>query len=264
MLARLVTIWKFRHFWLSLAGMDLRVRYRRSVLGLGWSLLNPIVMTVVFCIAFASWLGNGDWRTAAPFYLAGLAVWEYVRHSAVQGSLTFLRNEPYIRQSPIPLAVYTLRTSLGAAVHFLIALGVAIVAAGALHPTDRLTPLYALWAVLPAVALLVVYCWAMTALCAITNVFFHDTQHLAEVGFGIWFFLTPIIYPKERLTERGLGFLADLNPVVAFLDTIRDPLLTGVPPGAVVIAKAFGITFAAVTTAVGVYAAFERRVVFHL
>jgi ABC-type polysaccharide/polyol phosphate export permease len=118
--------------------------------------------------------------------------------------------------------------------------------------------------VVPAVALLIVYCWATTALCAITNVFFSDTQHLAEVGFGIWFFLTPIIYPKERLTERGLGLLADLNPVVAFLDTIRDPLLTGVPPSTAAFGNAFGMTFVAVTTAVATFAALERRVVFHL
>jgi lipopolysaccharide transport system permease protein len=262
--ARLVTIWKFRHFWLSLASMDLRVRYRRSVLGLGWSLLNPVIMTVVFCVAFASWLGNGDWRAAAPFYLAGLAVWDFVKHSAVQGSLTFLRNEPYIRQSPLPLAVYTLRTSLGTAVHFLIALGVAVMACAVLNPTDPLTPLYALWAVLPAVALLVVFCWAVTAICAVANVFFHDTQHLAEVCFGICFFLTPIVYPKERLTERGLGFLADLNPVVMFFDVIREPLLTGLPPTTTAFAKAAGVTFVAVTAAVAAFARFERRLVFHL
>jgi lipopolysaccharide transport system permease protein len=261
---RIATVWRFRHFWLSLAGMDLRVRYRRSVLGIGWSLLNPIVMTVVFCVAFSTWTGNGDWRTAAPFYLTGLAVWDFIKHSAVQGSLTFPRNEPYIRQSPIPLAVYTLRTSLGTAVHFGIALAVAVVAIGVLHPSDHLTSLYALWAVVPAALLLLLFCWAVSTLCAVANVYFHDTQHLAEVGLSIGFFLTPIIYAKERLVERGLGFVADLNPAVAFLDVIREPLLSGTPPTAVAFAKAAGLTFAAVTAAVAVLARFERRVVFHL
>jgi lipopolysaccharide transport system permease protein len=264
MLGRLATVWRFRHFWLSLAGMDLRVRYRRSVLGIGWSLLNPVVMTVVFCVAFAGWLGTGEWRTAAPFYLAGLAVWDVVKHSAVQGSLTFLRNEPYIRQSPIPLAAYTLRTTLGTAVHFGIALCVAVFAVGVLHPTDHLTPLYGLWAVVPSVVLLLVFCWALTALCAVANVFFHDTQHLAEVGLGICFFLTPIIYPKDRLVERGLGIVAEVNPVVAFLDVIREPLLTGEPPTATAFAKAAGLTFVAVVAAVAAFARFERRLVFHL
>jgi lipopolysaccharide transport system permease protein len=261
---RLATVWRFRHFWLSLAGMDLRVRYRRSALGIGWSVLHPVVMTVVFCVAFASWLGTGDWRTAAPFYLAGLAVWDVVKHSAVQGSLTFLRNESYIRQSPLPLAVYTLRTSLGTTTHFGIALGVAVVAAGVLHPADHWTPLYAIWAVIPAAVLLAVFCWAVTALVAVANVFFHDTQHLAEVALGIGFFLTPIVYPKERLTDRGLGFVAEANPVVAFLDVIRDPILTGEPPSAAVFARAAGLTVVTVAAAVAAMARFERRLVFHL
>src|SRR5262245_41695063 len=260
---QLATVWKFRHFWLSLAGMDLRVRYRRSALGLGWSLLNPVVMTVVFCVAFASWLGNGDWRTAAPYYLAGLVVWDFVKHSAVQGSLTLLRNEPYIRQSPLPTAVYTLRTSLAANVHFLIAL-VVVIAASAVLNADHFTPIYALWAVVPAVVLLSAFCWAVTALSAIANVFFHDTQHLAEVGFGICFFLTPIVYPKERLAERGLGFVADPNPVVTFLEGIRDRLLTGVPPTTFAFARAGGITIVAVAAAGAAFARFERRLVFHL
>jgi ABC-type polysaccharide/polyol phosphate export permease len=261
---RLTTVWRFRYFWLSLAGMDLRVRYRRSVLGIGWSVLHPVVMTIVFCLAFASLMGTGDWRTAAPFYLAGLAVWDVVKQSAVQGSLTFLRNEPYIRQSPLPLAVYTLRTSLGTATHFGIALGVAVLATGILHPFDHWTPLYAVWAVLPAAGLLAVFCWAVTALVAVANVFFHDTQHLAEVGLGIGFFLTPIMYPKERLMDRGLGFVAEANPVVAFLDLIRNPILTGEPPSAAVFTKAAGLTVVAVAAAVAALARFERRLVFHL
>jgi ABC-type polysaccharide/polyol phosphate export permease len=264
MLGRLATVWRFRHFWLSLAGTDLRVRYRRSVLGIGWSLLHPIVMTVVFCAAFASLLGTGEWRTAAPFYLAGLAVWDVVKHSAVQGSLTFLRNEPYIRQSPLPLAVYTLRTSLGTAVHFGIALAVASIAVGVLSPIAHWTPVYAIWAVIPAATLLLIFCWAITAVCAVANVYFHDTQHLAEVGLGIGFFLTPILYPKERLVERGLAFIAEVNPVAAFLDVIREPLLTGESPTAMAFAKASGFTFAAVVAAVAAFAKFERRLVFYL
>lgn len=261
---RLATVWQFRHFWLSLAGMDLRVRYRRSVLGIGWSVLHPVVMTVVFCVAFASWLGTGEWRTAAPFYLAGLAVWDVIKQAAVQGSLTFLRNEPYIRQSPLPLAVYTLRTALGSAAHFGIAIGVAIAATVVLHPTNHLAPLFALWAVGPAVALLATFCWAVTAVAAVANVYFHDTQHLAEVGLGIGFFLTPVLYPRERLVERGIGWVADANPVVAFLDVIRAPILSGQPPSTAEFAKAAGLAVVAVATALAALARFERRLVFHL
>jgi ABC-type polysaccharide/polyol phosphate export permease len=260
---RLITIWRSRHFWFALASLDLRVRYRRSVLGVGWSLLNPFVMTIVFCVAFSSWLGNGDWRAAAPCFLIGLCIWEFIKQSAVQGSQTFLRNEPYIRQSPLPLAVYSFRTSVGTSIHFAITLIVAIVAAAALS-ASHWTPLHALWAVIPAALLLIVFSWAIGSLFAIVNVFFQDARHLAELGFGICFFLTPIIYPKERLAERGLGFVIDANPVVLFLDMIREPLLTGSPPAMAIVAKAFGVTFVAVVVAIAAYIRFEHRVIFHL
>jgi ABC-type polysaccharide/polyol phosphate export permease len=139
-----------------------------------------------------------------------------------------------------------------------------MVAGGVLHPSDHWTPVYAVWAVVPAAGLLAAFCWAMTAVLAVANVYFHDTQHLTEVGLGIGFFLTPIIYPKERLAERGLSWVADANPVVAFLDVIRDPLLSGDPPSTAAFAKASGLTVLAVAVAVASLARFERRLIFHL
>jgi ABC-type polysaccharide/polyol phosphate export permease len=117
---------------------------------------------------------------------------------------------------------------------------------------------------MPAAGLLAAFCWAVTAVVAVANVYFHDTQHLAEVGLGIGFFLTPIVYPKDRLAERGLGWVAEANPVVAFLDVIRDPLLGGEPPSTAAFAKAAGLTVLAVAVAIAALARFERRLIFHL
>src|SRR5438552_150950 len=125
-MTHLTTVWKYRHFWLSLVVMDLRTRYRRSILGVGWSLMNPLMMTVVFCVVFGAWFHNPDWRAYGPYFLAGLTLFDFVRSSALGGCLTFFRNEAYIRQCPLPLAIYTLRTVLGAAIHFLIALSVVV------------------------------------------------------------------------------------------------------------------------------------------
>jgi ABC-type polysaccharide/polyol phosphate export permease len=128
MRSQLATIWRYKSFWLSLVVMDLRTRYRRSILGVGWSLMNPLMMTVVFCIVFASWMPNPDWRNYGPYFLCGMTLFEFVRASALGGCTTFFRNEAYIRQYPLPLAIYVLRTVLGAGIHFLIGTGVVILA----------------------------------------------------------------------------------------------------------------------------------------
>lgn len=258
------TIWRFRHFWLSLVQLDLRLRYRRSVLGVGWSLLNPILMTVVFCVVFSKLNGDLNWRQAAPRYLAGLAIWEYFKQSVLSGCQAFIRNESYIRQVPLPLTVYTLRSVLGASIHFGIALGVVLVAIVALNPAQWLNPFKVAVAVIPAVALLVIFCWALSTLAAFLNVLFQDTQQLAEVLFQIFFFLTPILYPVEVLYAQGLWFLADYSPVAVFLELIRAPLLTGVPPTWELFGKALLFDAVAVFAALWMIAKMEKKLIFHL
>src|SRR5437868_11772355 len=106
--------------------MDLRTRYRRSVLGMGWSLLHPIAMTAILCIVFSQ-LFNEKWYNFAPFLMAGLACWNYILGVTQQGCQCFLQGESYIRQYPAPMAIYPLRTALGTMVHFFIALAVVLV-----------------------------------------------------------------------------------------------------------------------------------------
>src|SRR5436309_7598014 len=118
-------IWKCRHFWLALVRLDIRTRYRRSILGLGWSLLHPIAMTTILCIVFHT-LFKQPIREFAPYLLAGLATWNYILTTALQGCQCFFQGESYIRQYPAPLAIYPLRTALGAIIHFLIALAVVL------------------------------------------------------------------------------------------------------------------------------------------
>src|SRR5437588_4593802 len=105
MISHLTAIWKFRHFLLALVRLDLRLRYRRSILGIGWSLLNPIAMTIVFTVVFSNLLGNGA-RDYAPYLLAGMAVWGFLKESACVGCRALLANEAYIRQSPLPYGLY--------------------------------------------------------------------------------------------------------------------------------------------------------------
>src|SRR5436309_281351 len=117
----LAAIWRCRFFWLSLVKMDLRTRYRRSILGMGWSLLHPIAMTIIICLVFRKLLA-AEVRTFAPYLLGGLACWNYILSATTIGCQSLFQGESYIRQYPAPMAIYPLRTTLGATIHFLLAL----------------------------------------------------------------------------------------------------------------------------------------------
>jgi ABC-type polysaccharide/polyol phosphate export permease len=258
----LKAVWAFRHFWMSLVRMDLRSRYRRSTLGLGWSLLNPILMTAVYCLVFGSILSGGNWRTYAPFLLGGMAVWEFIRSSLLQGCHALARNESYIRQCPLPYGIYPLRTVLGTAIHFGITLIVVVVLVGALQ--GSLAVVQAIPTIVPGLLLALIFCWSIATIAAFATVYFHDTQHLVEVVAQLWFFLTPIIYERTILDNKGLGWLVDLNPVHPFLQLIRDPLLTGVAPSMAVLLQGTALTAVTFGLAAGTIAWLQKKIIFQM
>ena len=91
---------------------------------------------------------------------------------------------------------------------------------------------------LPGIALLFLFGWALAVLAGFANVYFEDTQHLCEIGFQILFYATPIIYPEKLLSGRGLGWVLEVNPVVPFLRLLRDTIVTGKPPTLLMYAQA--------------------------
>jgi ABC-type polysaccharide/polyol phosphate export permease len=268
MFRHLSAVWSARHFLLALVKLDLRLRYRRSVLGAGWSLLHPIAMTIVFTVVFSHMFGDSNPIGYAAYALAGLAVWGFLRDAATAGCRALLMNEVYIRQSPLPYTVYTLRTVLGQAIHSCLALGV-VIALLVIWKGDP-GPFVGLGLALPGLMLAVVAAWAVATIGAFVTAFFHDTAHLLEVGAQIGFFLTPIMYRRSILDDRGLGWLVDINPANVFLAVIRDPLLVGVPSagGLEQLGQAYlaalVVTAVLVALAVGIVSWLHKKVIFHL
>jgi len=265
MLSHLKAVWAYRYFWMSLVKMDLMTRYRRSVLGIGWSLLHPLAMTAVFCLVFSTIMnpgGGGGWVAYAQVTLGAMAVWGFLRDCTMAGCHSLIRAESYIRQVPLPFSIYPLRTMLSNLVHFLITLAVIVVLVAVMQRS--LHPFTMLWVVIPAVLLATIFCWAVATLAAFATVYFHDVSHIVELAAQVLFFATPIIYQREFMDRKGLGWLVDVNPIAQFIDIIRDPLVKGTIPDVTVYAYAVGLTAGTVGLAIGVIAWLQKKVIFHL
>jgi len=264
MAAYLKGIWQCRYFWMSLVKIDLRARYRRSILGLGWSLLHPIAMTIILCAVFAKIImPDGDPLSFGPFLLAGLATWSFFMACTMQGCQCFFQGESYIRQYPAPMAIYPLRAALGAMIHFFIAMGVVLLAAFVFKGVTPERLLALVW-LIPALLLLFIFGWSLAVLTGLSTVYFQDTQHLCEVGFQGLMYLTPVIYPPELLEQRGLNWLVDYNPFAALLDLVRSPVLDGkmaAGPSYVMASWTVLLLFAAASLTL---ARCQRRIIFHL
>jgi homopolymeric O-antigen transport system permease protein len=253
-------VWQCRYFWMSLVKMDLRTRYRRSVLGLGWSLLNPIAMTAILCVVFPR-IYKVDLKEYALYVLTSLACWNYVRTVTSTGCLCLFRGEPYIRQYPAPMAIYPLRTALGETIHFMLALLVVVGLSWIIKGFDNVPSLLSL---VPTLVLLFVFGWALAVLAGFATVHFHDTQHLCDIGFQILFYATPIMWKPEMLGEGRLARLLSYNPLIAFLDLVRRPIEQGEVPSLANFAVAATVTLGLVGAAGLVLMRLQRRLIFHL
>jgi ABC-type polysaccharide/polyol phosphate export permease len=199
------------------------------MLGIGWSMLQPVCMTIILCVVFKNLFGQKDILNYGAFVLAGLSFWNYVMAISVHSCQSFVHSEAYIRQCPTPLSIYPLRMMLGGAFHFIIALALVLVMSWMFHGFANLEALPAL---LPCLLLLLVFGWSLATLMGFANVFFYDTQHIAEVFFQVLFYLTPIFYPPRVLMENHMGWVLQYNPFAVFLSLIRQPMLDGQVPDA--------------------------------
>ena len=262
MLSHLQSVWSFRHFWMALVKMDLRTKYRRSVLGLGWSVLNPIMMSVVLMFGFGKVLAPGrSLSEYGAYLLSGLCTWEFMRNSMSIGCHALTQNEAYIRQSPLPYAIYPLRTVAGTGIHFVITLVVTLVISSFLMGSTF--PLQNAWMLLPAVALLFVFCWSLAAIFSFANAYFHDTQHITDVFMQLMFFLTPVMIMPDA-HGRYLQLFNQFNPFNVFMKLMRHPLFYNTNPSAELWLQAAGLTGLCFATACCVLGALQKKVIFQL
>ena len=272
MLHHLKAIWLFRYFWLSLVRMDLRTRYRRSILGIGWSVLNPVLMSVVLVLGLGQIIGVGRWTEFGAFLLPSLCVWDYIRGSTTAGCTALMHNEAYIRQCPLPYGIYPLRTVMGTTIHFLLSLFVIVILVTLLKSFDSekltfsldWTPVRMLWAILPVTVLLFVLVWSLATIAAFTNAYFHDTQHLVEVVSQLLFFLTPIMYKPSHLVDKQLGWMVAINPINTFLELVRVPMIQGELPPTDLYFQAVAITVVMFGIASAMLGWLQKKVIFQL
>ncbi len=261
MIAHVAAIWQYRYFWLSLVKMDLMTRYRKSVLGIGWSLLHPLAMTAIFTMVFSQFVA-ASWKTYAPMTLTAMTVFGFLRDSMLHGCHALVRNEAYIRQCPLPFSIYPMRIVLGNAIHFCIALLLIVVLTSLIQKNPMVVQ--HLWMVIPMLLLAMVCAWALATLASFATVYFHDTSHILEILAQMLFFLTPIIYGRSFLSEDR-QWVVKYNPAAAFIDTFQKPLIeNGAPAAWGSYSLAIGTTVVLFLSAILSIRLLAKRVIFQL
>jgi ABC-type polysaccharide/polyol phosphate export permease len=220
-------ILRYRDLVLTLVARDLKVRYRRSALGFLWTMLQPLLMMLVFTVVFSA-LFRFNLPNYPIYALAGILFWNFFSQSIVASMNSLRGNAQLLQKLPVPKVVFPLATVISGVVNLVLALVplflimVVTAGVGSLRPALLFLPLSILLAAL--------FTLGAGLLLAPLAVFFSDVVELIGVLLAVVMYLTPIFYPKEILPPKVL-WVVRFNPVRSILETFRDPIYQGeVPP----------------------------------
>jgi ABC-type polysaccharide/polyol phosphate export permease len=251
-------IFEYRSLLRDLVARDLKVRYKRSALGMLWTMLNPLIMMIVFTIVFAHFL-RFRLEHFAIYFLSAFLLWTFMAQTTTWSSACFLGYAPLIRKIYVPRATFVLATVLSGLVNLVISLvPLALIMWYVGHP------FHASLAFLPVpIALVTVFALGLSLLLAPLCVMFADVAQIYTLLLSAWMYLTPIFYPLEIVPEAWRPVVA-ANPMTHFVEIFRAPIYAGaLPSGDAMI----GATVAAVVALALGWTVFQRysdRIAYYL
>jgi lipopolysaccharide transport system permease protein len=235
MVAKLTELIRYRELVKNLVLRDLKARYKNSVLGFLWSLLNPLLTMLVFTVVFTYMMPNNRIPNYPVFLMCALLPWNLTQAALMGCVNSIVGNAPLVKKVYFPREVLPLSAVLSNFVNFLLALVVLFAMLFLLRiPLTR----WAVW--LPFIMVIqLILTLGLGLLLATANVFYRDTAVIMGVILQAWFFLTPVFYAIDILpTQRSVaGFNLNihrltyiLNPMASIVSSYRVVLYHGAPP----------------------------------
>lgn len=238
----LLTLFRYRELLRQLVIREIKLRYKRSVLGFAWTVLNPLLAMAIFTMVFSRIFGDRPYYSLYVF--TALLGWNLFSLGTSRGLDSVVLNGPIIRKVFVPKAIFPVASVVSQVVNFvltLVPLFLLMLVMGAGFSLSLV------WLPIPLVSLT---CFALgiALLLGTFNVFFRDVKYFYEAGLLAWFYATPIFYPAE-IVPSEFKFLLYVNPMYVLLESLRAPIYQGTAPEAVVLVAGLGLSLA--TLAVG-------------
>jgi lipopolysaccharide transport system permease protein len=232
----LAELWRYRELIGFLALRDIRIRYKQSLLGIAWAVIQPLLTMVVFTLLFGMLLGRHGMPTVegVPYAVStycALVPWQLFATSLASSGDSLVSNQHLIRKVYFPRLVAPIAPILAALLDFGIALvvlfGMMLYCGVELGPSLLVVPLFVLFAVLTALA---VSLWLSAA-----NAIYRDVRIATPFLVQIWMFVTPVIYTTASVMRdqpEWVQLLYGLNPMAGVTEGFRWALLGAAPPPA--------------------------------
>ena len=229
------------HFFIlrRLVLTNFKTRYKRSYLGIIWSMLNPLLNMIVFVIVF-SYLFNRNIDHFAVYVLTGNMIFEYFRQSTSEAMVQMISRGPMMRRIYLPKTTYVL-SSVGINLINLILTIIPLIIVS-LFDHIQFTPMMLM--TLPCIALFTLFNIGASLLVSSIVPYLHDFSQIWNVLMTVWMYLTPIFYPETIIAPKYLQYFR-LNPITVYLTIFRSAYIDGIFPPAHLWLKAAGFAVAA-------------------
>jgi lipopolysaccharide transport system permease protein len=233
-------LWRFRELLLFFAWRDLKVRYKQTLLGITWAVLQPVMYMVVFTLFFGRVAGlYSEGKPYALLALSGSVIWLFFANAVQLSANSLVGNAALLTKVYFPRLAATIAPVLAGLVDLLLSFGVLLAVMlgyGVLPGVPRVL------FVVPFVVLAMATAIGVGAWLAALNVKYRDVRYVVPFLLQLWLFASPVVY-SSALLDSGLRDLYYLNPMAGVVDGFRWALLGGIPPsvGHVALSAASGL-----------------------
>jgi lipopolysaccharide transport system permease protein len=229
-LAMLGSVWRYRGFVRGSIQREFQSKYRNSLLGAAWTVLNPLAMIVVYTVIFSQVMGSRLPGSGAPFaysiYLcAGVLTWGLFAEITGRSQSVFLEHANLIKKLQFPRICLPIIVVCNALINFAIIFSLFT----AFLLLSGSFPGWAFAAMLPVLLLQVLFAIGLGMILGVLNVFFRDVGQLFSILLQFWFWFTPIVYPVSALPPEVRALL-DWNPMAAVITAYQTILVHGQAP----------------------------------
>lgn len=238
-------LWQYRELFYFMVWRDIKVRYKQSILGGLWAIIQPFATMLIFTLFFHKLAGIDTGNVPYPiFSYAALLPWTYFSGTLTQMGNSLVNNQHLITKVYFPRITIPAASAIRGLVDFAIASTIL----GGMMLYYRFVPEWTLVLWVPLLVPLVALAMGMGMIFAAANVKYRDVQHILPFVVQLWLFITPIIWPVEMIPQRWRLALA-LNPLAGIIEAFRacaiperglDPYFFGISMGVVVIVFAVG------------------------
>jgi lipopolysaccharide transport system permease protein len=247
-------LWEFRELLGFLVWRDVKVRYKQTVLGAAWAILQPVMTMLMFTVLFGRWARlPSDGMPYSVFAFAALIPWTFFANAIAGAAASLTGNTHLISKVYFPRLLISLATLGTGLVDLVIALGVML----PLMVWYRIPPTWHLLVLPMFIALTVTIVFgvgsALGALCAI----YRDVRYVIPLLTQLWMFASPVIYPLHFVPPQW-RWIFYVNPLVGAIDGFRSSLL-GLPFNWPAIACAWVVTLATSWAGLSYFRRVERR-----